>query len=371
MSQIKREGRVAFGEASLSVSEEGISAARETGGYAGQKAWERQFKRDVFKRIIQQLRRIGWTCTMPAIEAHDVKHYGGRVARWSAESKRFCQKGDLKADLDISGRCINLKMFQSVNCPTRSDHEGRYESNLEAVMPYQLRLEMERTRRRIRDYLCNVFEGYVFDPKYYSIYRKPLSRTAMERIEQHYSESWHFKGDWSTYSEQHNNKSIIDCHNGNRRSGDGALLDHGQRVWFFDRRGRIATGIALYNINNMWWVVTGRYDYTNMACFELFARLPENIRVRRNSRLRRQRLEAELAKSVKAMNFERAAVLRDIAFPTKEPLFVVWHDDHKSYHCSGFSGYSNDLNNAGKFTAAEVAGWGRAPNKIIPMESCQ
>ena len=32
-------------------------------------------------------------------------------------------------------------------------------------MPYLLRLEMERTRRRIRDYLCAVFSGYRFDPK--------------------------------------------------------------------------------------------------------------------------------------------------------------------------------------------------------------
>lgn len=65
-----------------------------------------------------------------------------------------------------------------MNTPTRPDHGGRYESNLEACMPYVLRLEMERTRRRIRDYLCNVFSGYTFDSKSRSIYRKPLEKNS-------------------------------------------------------------------------------------------------------------------------------------------------------------------------------------------------
>lgn len=352
--QIPREGRVTFSDASLSVWEEGIP--RE---WDAKVKWESRFKSDVFARIVQCMRRLGWTCTMPEINQHSAKYYGGRVARQSAEAKRFCTKGDLKADLSISGRCIDLKMFQSVNCPTRADHEGRYEHDKEAAMPYVLRLEMERTRRRIRDYLCNVFSGYVFDSKP-SLHRaKPLQFTASEKIAIHYAESCHFKGvDWAGYVERNHGMTY------NRKSGDGVMLDHGQRVWFFDGKGRACEGTALHHINNMWWVITGRYDYRNLACYELFVRPPENLRKKRNVRQRRKRLEGLLADAAKAMNFERAAVLRDILFADNEPLFVVWHDEHKSYHRAGFCGYAKDLADAGKFKRSEVVGWDIKPNEV-------
>lgn len=356
--RINREGRVSFGDASLAVWEEGLKS-RMT--WKEKEAWERQFKRDVFARIVQQLRRMGWTVTMPPIDQHAVKHYGGGVARYSAERKRICMKGDLKGDLEISGRHIEFKMFQSINCPTRPDHEGRYEWDKEACMPYVMRLEMERTRRRIRDYLCNVFEGYSFDESRGGRHWRKHGRMAMDAINASYAESWHFKGDWPAYLAANNGLPY------NRKSADGILLEHGQRVWFFDRKGRICTGQALYNINNMWWVVTGRYDYTNEACFNLYGRLPENSRVKRNAGLRRKRLEGLLADAVKGMKFERAAALRDLLFPKGEQLFVVLHEEHGAYHCSGFSGYAKDIVDAGRFTADEVKGWDRAPNKIIPL----
>lgn len=355
--RIERAGCVNFGDASISIVEEGLANARAGGGFDAAKLWESQFKRDVFTRIVQTLNRIGWACTMPEISPHDVKHYGGNVARWSAERKRLCTKGDLKADLEISGRSISLKMFQNVNAPDRPDHDGRYQSDLEGHMPYLLRLEMERTRRRIRDYLINVFAGYTLGTTSSSFYCKPLSRTAMESIQDHYAKSCHFKGDMAKYK-------IADC---NRGSGDGTMLDHGQRVYFFDWHGRLCAGTALYNINNMWWVATGKYDYTNKASFELFARCPENPRLKRNADRRRKRIEKELQKAIAAMNFERAAVLRDVLFPDSPELFNVWHGEHNLYHCSGFSGYTSDRAKAGKFTANEVRGWDSAPNKVVPI----
>lgn len=353
--RIERAGSVRFHDASIYISEEGISEARAIGGYAGAKAWERQFKRDVFARIVQQLRRLGWTCTMPEIDPHSVKHYGGTVARWSAESKRFCTKGDLKADLRISGRCIEFNMFQSINCPTRPDHEGRYEHNKEAAMPYLLRLEMERTRRRISVYLCNVFTGYEFEPPKIE---RGTGATALEIIEQRYRESWHFKGDLT--------KHTISDHN--NRGADGGVIEHGARVWYADYFGRMLEGTAYYNINNMWWIVTGKYDFTNEADFHIYTKKPENLRIKRNASIRRKRLEAELQKAIAAMDFERAAILRDITFPKGQPLFSVWHSGHNLYHCSGFNGYTSDLSKAGKFTAEEVKGWDHAPNRIIPLE---
>lgn len=344
-----RAGTVNFHDASLAVWEDGTPAKGQSCGL--DPIWERDFKRQVFARIVQTLNRLGWTFTMPAISDHDVKHYGGDVARWSAERKRYCTKGDLKADLSVSGRHIEFKMFQNVNAPDRPDHEGRYQFNKERHMPYVLRLEMERTRSRIRDYLCNVFTGYTYEDKYRPL--KPLDLTAMQQVQKHYEESSHFKGDLESYLKRNKYPKLPTY---NTKSADGQELQHGQRVWFRDRySGRAATGIALYNINNMWWVVTGRYDYTNVACFELHAAPPENLRGRHFPDLRRKRLEQELAKATAAMKFERAAVLRDVLFPPGTgPLFHVRRKNDGVFWGPDSCGYTKDTVRAGKYTESEA-----------------
>ncbi|MGN6234958.1 UvrB/UvrC motif-containing protein [Dyella sp.] len=342
MTTIDRTGTVHFHDASLAVWEEGISDARSAGGWEGAQAWELQFKRDVFARIVQTLNRLGWQVTV-----------GTHI--FTGNNARYCRKGNLQADLTICGRHIELKFFQDVNAPDRPDHGGRYQLDKERHMPYLLRLEMERTRRRVRDYLCNVFSGYTFkagEPQ------RGSGATAMECIAASYASSWHFKGDLSSYK--------IDPRN--RQSADGLTINHGARVWFFDRKGRVASGTAYYNINNMWWVVTGRYDYTNLSNFELFCALPDHPRVKRNTGLRRKRLEKELQRATDAMKFERAAVLRDILFNPGEPLYYVWSERHQLFHSIGFRGYTRNQAHAGKFTADEVSGWHSADNRVIPVQ---
>lgn len=362
MAQIEREGKVRFGDAALYITEEGISKAREEGGWEGEKAWCRAFKQQVFARIVQQMRRIGWTVG----PWDDAEHY-----KAIANNHRSCSKGEhLHAELSVSGRCIKLEMWQSANTPTRPDHKGRYESDKEFIAPYLLRQEMERTRRRIRDYLCNVFTGYTFEadkPGRGSIRNKLKPPTAIEFLEGSYAESWHFKGDWPAYLEAHSSPGLVGCFNSNRKSADGKLLKHGQRVYFFDRKGRAQVGTAHYNINNMWWVVSGKYAITNMACFELYADSPGDLRTKRNKALRRKQLERQLNKAMGAMNFERAARLRDLIYPPNEPVFCLWHEGHKAYHCSGFSGYTTEQLQAGKFTKAELKGWDKNPNQIVPL----
>lgn len=359
--QIDRTGQVAFNDASLNVWEEGISAARESGGWKGAEDWERQFKRDVFTRIVQTMKRIGWTITMPEIDPSDVKHYGGRVARWSAERKRYCVKGDLKADLSISGRCIELEFFQNVNAPDRPDHDGRYQSDKERHMPYLLRLEMERTRRKIRDYLCNVFSGYTFKPsRNREIGPGHGCVTAMEAELERRKNSGH-------YVEELGRASYS---NDAEQSADGLVIADGMRVYAMDYRGRIVTGTAFYDLNGNWTIVTGRYGALwNVWHKQVWINSPGDLRRKRNEGTRRKRLEGELAKAIAAMDFRRAEVLKGILWPAPEPLFMVWHEGHQAYHCPEFCGYTSDSVKAGKFTAAELKGWDKAPNKVVPLAS--
>lgn len=334
MPQIDRTGKVTFGDASVNVREDPVRR-----GYDEWQEYERGFKRQVFKRIVQQLNRLGWSVEVPA---DMIEQYG----RSFAEGYRYCRKGNLQGRLDLSGRCIKLEMWQDV---ANVDHPngGRYDFDKEQRMPYLIRLEMERTRRRIRNYLCNVFSGYEFQTDRNdgrSNKRGPDSLTAIEWVDGCYQTSWHFKGDTTNYE-------IAEY---NRKSGDGARLSHGQRVWFADRKGRICTGIAYYNINNMWWVVTGKFDVSNVSAHSLYSVCPENPKQKRNGGLRRKRLESELSKAVKAMDFLRAQKLKEIVFPTDEPLFMVYHKGHGCYHRSSFCGYAKDAADAGRFTWEEL-----------------
>ncbi len=299
MKAPSRTGTISFGDASLCIWEEPRS---EVWG-----PWGQAFKREVFARIVQQLNRLGWTCTVPA---DMVVQYGLKFAR----QHRYCVKGDLKADLEVSGRAIKLQVFQSVHCPTRPDHEGRYESNKEACMSYLQRLEMERTRRRIRDYLCNVFDGYGFQPpKISSPNPDPLAyfnsvwdsehdvRRGIHRFDRDAS-GWpsdRALGSWS------------------RIDQDGVRLEHGSIRYARDSKGRIRRGRVYGGINGMWMLIygPGRKDYVHETASTYFTYVPGMPRKQVSARRRQQRLQVELDKAVKAMNFERAAVLRDILHP--------------------------------------------------------
>lgn len=355
MGQINREGEVRFGDASLSAWED---PGRR--GWDEWKEYERGFKREVFKRMVQQLHRLGWSTSVPE---DMTKNYGRRFA----ENHRYCRKGDLQGFLDLSGRCIKFEMWQDV-ANGDNPNGGRYDFDKEKRMPYLLWLEMERTRRRIRDYLCNVFAGYEFRTQRNDgrmDKRGPGRLTALEWVGGCYETSWHFKGDTTQYT-------IADY---NRKSADGAMLSHGQRVWFADRKGRICTGIAYYNINSMWWVVSGKYEVGNEGSHNLYTTCPENPRQKRNAELRRGRLESELSKAVKTMDFRRAQVIKEILFPASEPLFMVYHKEHGCYHRSNFCGYTKDSNDAGKFTWEELGrfrpkdgGLEDDLSKIVPLD---
>ncbi|PNG32232.1 hypothetical protein A1395_22260 [Pseudomonas protegens] len=347
MPQIERSASIIYGDANIVIREP--HPGRQP--WEQEKAWERDYRNQVLKRIVQTLNRLGWTCAMPELRERDKRDQYG-IAENFRRNKRVCSKGDLKADLELSGATITFQMFQNVNAPDRPDHDGRYQGEKEKHMPYLMRLEMERTRRRIRAYLCNVFSGYYFDEEWMHKHERkvgPGHLTAIERIQLHYENSWHFKGaDWDKY------KSGSWMGN-NVKSADGKMLEHGQTVWFTDYEGRWQRGTALYNINNMWWVVTGPFSYTNECCRELYTTPPEHPRVKENQERRRSRLESLMSQAAKKLDFKRAEVLKNILFPPNESLFMIWTDRHGgAYFGPGYSGYTNDTNQAGKYTRAEL-----------------
>lgn len=356
--RIEREGAVRFSDGKLFVWEEGIGEARAKGGVKGADEWESRFKGEVFTRVVQQLNRLGWACTVDPIDPHDVKHYGGKVARWAKERRRSCRKGDMQAELSISGRCIELQFWQDVQ-NVSNPNGGKYDFDKEARMTYLQRLEMNRTRNRIRDYLCNVFTGYTFEPRDPSI--GPMGVTAEEMAAHRRRTSGHYVPELDRAR----------IHSRNDHAADGGTIFHGAKVWVLDSKGRIVTGTAYYDLNSTWQIVTGRYGLFHAQTGKIFTRQPENLRIKRNASDRRKRLEREMQKAIERMNFERAATLRDILFPNAPALYVVWNKEHELYHRPGFCGYTSDKSKAGRFTTDEVRGWDNGPNQVMPAVALQ
>lgn len=304
--QIARTGSVRFTDAALRVWEEGLAGLpwdqRET--------WERQFKRDVFARIVQTMNRLGWTVS-PSTHI------------FTSNNARYCKKGDLQADLRIGGRSISLEFFQNVNAPDRPDHGGRYQFEKEKHMPYVLRLEMERTRRRVRDYLCNVFTGYEFEPEdVRSPNPDPLA---------YFNDKWDMEYDKKRGVHRFHRgadgwPSDKELSSWSRTDKDGAQLNHGDVRWYRDQKGRLLRGRVYGGINGMWLFVygPGRRDFAQDNASRFFSyqegKTPRKLV---DARLRIGRLKHELAAAVAQMDFKRAEVLKHVLYPEGAPAAIA------------------------------------------------
>jgi hypothetical protein len=330
--QIERTGTVHFNDASLNVWE-------SPGGMV-MGAWENEFKKAVFLRIVQQLNRMGWTCIIPE---EMIKRYGMSFAR----SHRYCRHGDVEAELSVSGRHIELKMYQNVqNVDNRNG--GQYCFDKEERMTYQQRLRMHYTRLKLRDYLCSVFSRYTFEPD-----RHPKVGPGKERVT---AMEWMQKAIRATghYREELGRASI--SMKSNETARDGGTIKHGATIWYHDwKTQRIFKGTAFYDLNASWFVVSGRYGHSVVQASDIYSSEPLNLRRLVTAGKRRKKIEGLMQRATASMDFERAAKLRDILFPKDEPLFMIWSDKHGGgYFGPNYSGYTTDTVQAGKYTRAEL-----------------
>lgn len=348
MAQINRAGTVIFGDASINIWEE-----RKRTSFAQWDEWEKLFRKQVFKRFIQQLNRLGWHVG----EWDKTEEY-----RCIAHDHRTCTKGDLQGELEITGRTVQFQMWQDVANITREDGKGRHEFDKEQRMPYLIHLEMQRTRNRLRDYFCNVFAEYDFkDSSPNANRRGPGGLTAMEWVERNILSTGHFVEELG-----HARISM----GRNETSAEGETITHGASVFTIDNKGRIVSGTAYYELNASWHVVTGKYGVLCSQASEIYLHNPGCLRVKRNERQRRQRLERELSKAIKAMDFKRAQVVKEVLFPENEPLYLIWHKGHSAWYAPNFCGYRYSANDAGKYTRAELGNYITENDltKAVPLE---
>ncbi|PKR57470.1 hypothetical protein [Thalassospira lohafexi] len=292
---------------------------------------------EVLGPLVNLMRRWGWTVRS---DQRIKKHY-----RILNKYHRHCRRGQLEAKLSISGRHLEIKFFQNV-ANVSNPHGGEHEFDILARMPYLLRLQTIWFISKAAAHL-HASHGYrLSDKQGGSKDIGPRGSTAMQFIEHNYAQSWHLDktlGYPSGSDASYNNKSA-----------DGGIVTHGMQVWIRDSKGRRwLRGTAYYNINNMWWVVTGPYSIRNIASFDISIHQPANLRDRRNQRVRRSALEKQMLKAIATMDFHRAETLRQKLFGN-QPLFRIWHKEKQAWYGTQNCGYSCDTSRAGLYTRDEA-----------------
>jgi len=286
------------------------------------------FRTDIYGGLIRVMRERGWSVREdPRVK----QHYASLNP-----NHRLAAKGPLRASIETAGRTAEIRIW-SVNAVQNNQNGRRYDFDKLDRMPFLDKKRFELEKIALLSWLQFHCNASVTDKN-----RKGL--TADQSIAQDYAESWHSDKDLGRPICQ------SDC---NRKSADGALIEHGQIVWFAGYDGRIRRGQAFYNINNMWWVKVSRNEHRNIACFEIFTHAPEDLRRKRNERKRRQRLEVLLTDAVRRSDYMRAGELQRILFGS-EQVYRIWSRKNDAFYRSNCSGYTSDGIYAGRYTRAEA-----------------
>lgn len=138
-------------------------------------------------------------------------------------------------------------------------HSGYYDFGRYRKMPYLQKLLFRKTINKLRMFLesRNVVDE-----------TEPLLRTSEEKIKYDFVKSCHHKQSDMNFNLSDLNGMTSDDYNNKDR--DKKTLYNGQIKYFRDYNGYLMRGTVYHNINNMWWVIINKHQYTNIASFELF-----------------------------------------------------------------------------------------------------
>lgn len=289
---------------------------------------DESFYTDVFKPLVANFKKRGWKVTA---DPETLKHY-----RSLSKFSRLAVKGDLHADIEIRGRNIAVQFWSEAAESGGNSNGKRYDFDKLKRMPYLDRQRVLLAFHRMGAWLGAMAPVSITNTNAFAL-------SPMERIEKGYAESPHTKEELGrpTWSGDYN-----------RKTADGALLEHGQKVWFRNECGRFFHGAAYYNINNMWWVISGGV-LRNKGSFELHANQPADLRDKLHTRIRREALERLLRKAISGRDYRRAETLDRILFDG-QPVYLIWSRKRDAYYGTNYSGYSTDKLHAGKYTRTEA-----------------
>ena len=287
---IRRQGSINVSDAKICVWEDDSNC-------------EEEIKKQVILRLARFLKDHGWEFHVPYADYDWLYKERGTPKNRPhfAEKHRKGIKDGLEMEISVSGRHLEIIMWEDV-----ADHSddnsngGRHIFDKESKMPYRQRCRCLATKLKIIRFLTT-YHDYQMSEKCKPILPKKL--TAMEKLERSYKDSWHKENE--IFAPEN-----LQVDSYNAKSAEGLQLTHGQMVWTTDYNGRLIQGIAYHNINNMWWVICGKWDRYNKASFEIFANKPSNLRERMPKNVRAKKIKAHISKAVDKQDFLKAHALK-------------------------------------------------------------
>lgn len=233
----------------------------------------------ILHKLINFMKSRGWS-----IEHDQEVHKCIRRDYWLG------RKSDLEFRLERYPRGFSFEFFQ--NIVFENPHGGRYDFDKFKKMPYLIKLMYLNEVRHMKEFLVSLDLGIRdnSEPKY---------KLAEDKVKADYVECWHHP----QKSMEEFELSDLDgttCEYGfNNTDRDKKTILNGQIKYFRHWNGRLTRGKVYHNINNMWWVITNKFERRNIADFELFDPTEEDFKLRRKARDRTPREYIDRVEKVK------------------------------------------------------------------------
>lgn len=324
-----REGSFWIYDASLSVSWK-----NQTQGFdLGRDQWE------PFNRLCDTLASAGFVIgSDPKVDAN---------YKCISKYHRYGRRGDLEVHAEVYATGCKFEFFQ--NIVTVNSSGGQYDFDKLEKMPYLLRKAWELSCRRLSALLSSW--GYDERKKVESQNPDPLA-DFNDRWDGEYEKArgiHRFKrreDGWPDDSETYARGYGADA--------NGQRIEIGSIRYTRDLKGYLRRGRMYPNMNDMWGMVygPGKRDCTWDHARAFFLCDPRELPRKAHPR-RRERLEEELSRSVRAMDFKRADLLKRILFGNQRQ-YRIWSDRRQAWYAPVSCGYRSDVVNAGLFLEDEA-----------------
>lgn len=186
------------------------------------------------------------------------------------------RKGELRFTMHRYPRGFSFEFYQEI--VTKNPNGGRYDFDKYEKCPYLIRISWINETNKMAAFLGTLgIENR--SPKQYKF--------AADRIKKDFVKSWH-------HPQKSMNFDLEDLHGTtceasyNHTDANGKTIYNGDVKYFRGyRTGRLMRGTVYHNINNMWWVILDKFNYTNMADFELFDPSSDDFKIRRKKKDRK------------------------------------------------------------------------------------
>ncbi|HGF5019667.1 hypothetical protein [Vibrio parahaemolyticus] len=288
---IRRKGTIGISDASIRVND-------QTGDFKNGFDAEPILKAQLVLRLVAYLKSQGWSFHVPYDDYAYLEHgSSSRGAKRFAEKHRKGIKDGLEIEVAASGAGLDIDFWENVTDHTADNSNGgRYVFDKESKMPYRQLCRFRATKLKIITFLTTYHDYTVMEnarPLF------PKRHTGLELVQQDYKTNQHVHGKgvgvWDVDPTR-----IADY---NSKSAEGIKVQHGSMVWARGYDGRWIYGMAIHNINNMWWILCGKWSRYNIASFEIHTQKPCNLHVRVSQHKATRSLENKIKKAVDNKDF--------------------------------------------------------------------